>query len=81
MEEQKIKAVKEWPIPKDVSDVRSFLGLAGYYRRFVHKFSEIASPISELLQKDIIFKCTEKHDEAFTKIKRCFNYCTCFNNT
>ena len=69
MEEQKIKAVKEWPIPKDVSDVRSFLGLAGYYRRFVHKFSEIASPISELLQKDIIFKWTEKHDEAFKKLK------------
>jgi Reverse transcriptase (RNA-dependent DNA polymerase)/RNase H-like domain found in reverse transcriptase/Integrase zinc binding domain/Retroviral aspartyl protease/Chromo (CHRromatin Organisation MOdifier) domain len=69
MEEHKVKAVREWPVPKDVSDVRSFLGLAGYYRRFVYKFSEIASPISELLQKDIKFQWTDKQNEAFNKLK------------
>ena len=69
MEDHKVKAVKEWPVPKDVSDVRSFLGLAGYYRKFVRNFSEIAAPISELLQKDIVFKWGEEQSIAFEKLK------------
>lgn len=69
MEEQKVKAVRDWPVPKDVSDVRSFLGLAGYYRKFVRKFSEIASPLSELLQKNVVFKWTQQHDDAFNALK------------
>ena len=44
----KIQAIVDWPVPKTVHDVRSFLGLASYYRRFIHKFSHIATPLSDL---------------------------------
>ena len=43
---EKIKAIKEWPVPTDVSAVRSFMGIAGYYRRFVERISAIAYPIT-----------------------------------
>ena len=52
----KIEAVKEWPTPKNVADVRSFLGLAGYYRRFVKDFSKIAKPMTSLMKKDCKFE-------------------------
>ena len=45
---EKIKAVVEWPTPKSVTEIRSFLGLAGYYRRFVEGFSKIAGPMTRL---------------------------------
>eukprot|EP00253_Pinus_taeda_P020664 PITA_20664 len=48
VDSEKIKAIMEWPVPKDVADVRSFMGLAGYYRRFVEGFSKVAFPITSL---------------------------------
>lgn len=48
---KKIKAIMEWRQPKNVSEIRSFLGLAGYYRRFVEGFSLIAAPMTKLLRK------------------------------
>ena len=47
----KNQAVSEWPTPKNVSDIRSFLGLAGYYRIFMRDFSKIARPMTNLMQK------------------------------
>eukprot|EP00253_Pinus_taeda_P011096 PITA_11096 len=48
---EKIKAIMEWPVPKDVADIRSFMGLVGYYRRFVEGFSKVAFPITSLQKK------------------------------
>lgn len=52
---KKIKAVKEFKIPKNRTDVKSFLGLAGYYRKFVRNFSKIAKPLTDLTKKDTPF--------------------------
>ena len=48
---EKVSAVTKWEAPKNVGEIRSFLGLAGYYRRFIENFSKIANPMTELLQK------------------------------
>ena len=65
----KVKAIKEWPIPSSVTGVRSFLGLAGYYRRFVKEFSRIAMPLTDLLRTDIKFHWNESQQKAFHLLK------------
>jgi len=52
---EKIKAIQEWSVPKNVGDIRSFHRLASFYRRFVSHFSTIASPLNELVKKDTPF--------------------------
>jgi hypothetical protein len=69
MESSKIEAVTKWPQPKNVHEVRSFLGLAGYYRRFVKDFSMIASPLTELLHKNKKFDWTDVQELAFQQLK------------
>ena len=56
---QKIEAVVNWKLPKNVSEVRSFLGLAGYYRKFVEGFSRIAAPLTKLKRKDVKYDWVE----------------------
>jgi len=65
----KIKVVKEWPVPEDVHKVRSFLGLARYYRRFVPIFAEIAALLHALTMKNKKFERTMQCDHAFIKLK------------
>ncbi|KAG8489151.1 hypothetical protein CXB51_017187 [Gossypium anomalum] len=65
----KISAIVDWKPPRNVLEVRSFLGLAGYYRRFVEGFSMIATPLTRLLRKDIKFEWTEKCQQSFDKLK------------
>jgi len=66
---EKTEAIRNWPPPTNVSEIRSFLGLAGYYQRFIKNFAEIASPLSDLLKKEIPFSWTEVHQTAFDKLK------------
>jgi len=66
----KVAAVKEWPRPTNVSEVRSFLGLAGYYRRFVKDFSKIALPLTQLLRKEHKFNWTTECENSFQVLKQ-----------
>jgi hypothetical protein len=69
MDPAKVEAIMEWPAPMNVTEVHSFMGLAGYYRRFVEGFSKIANPITELQKKNKKFVWTEKCTEAFRRLK------------
>ena len=66
---EKVRAVKDWPIPVRVSEVRSFLGLCSYYRRFVKNFSTIARPLHRLTEKENNFKWTQECSDAFNHLK------------
>jgi hypothetical protein len=66
---EKIEAIKSWPTPKNISKVRSFMGLVGYYRRFIEGFSKIAHPITSLQKKGIKFEWTTKCEESFQHLK------------
>ena len=65
----KVHAVQAWPIPTDVSTHRQFLGLASYYRRYIHKFADVAAPLHGLTQKGVSFKWTSVHDNVFSFLK------------
>ena len=66
---QKIEAVKTWPRPMTPTEVRSFLGLAGYYRRFVEGFSSLSAPLTKLTQKAAKFQWTEACEHSFQELK------------
>nr|AAR89852.1 putative polyprotein [Oryza sativa Japonica Group]ABF99511.1 retrotransposon protein, putative, Ty3-gypsy subclass [Oryza sativa Japonica Group] len=65
----KVEAVTEWKAPKSVTEIRSFLGLAGYYRRFIEGFSKIARPMTQLLKKEKKFVWSEQCQESFEQLK------------
>ncbi|KAL7286467.1 hypothetical protein TKK_0019413 [Trichogramma kaykai] len=68
---KKTEAVVRFPTPKTVKNVRQFIGLAGYYRRFIEKFATIAKPLFKLLQKDTPFIWNEKAQKVFDTLKTC----------
>jgi hypothetical protein len=66
---RKVQEVMDWKPPKSVHQIRSFLGLAGYYRRFIPDFSRIAKPMTELLKKGVKFVWSEECDKAFHTLR------------
>jgi len=66
----KVESVTNWKQPTTVTEVRSFLGLAGYYRRFIEGFSKIARPMTELTKKDKKFVWTEACEKIFRQLKK-----------
>ena len=69
MDPAKVEAIMEWPVLMNVTEVRSFMGLAGYYRWFVKGFSKIENPIMEFQKKRKKFVWTKKCVEAFGRLK------------
>ena len=68
---QKVQAVVDWPRPTTVTEVRSFLGMAGYYRKFVQGFSQLAIPLTRLTRKAVPFEWTPECEFSFQKLKDC----------
>jgi hypothetical protein len=66
----KVASITEWESPKNAGDIQSFLGLAGYYRRFIENFSKIAKPMTELLKKDKKFEWTDSCEASFQELKK-----------
>ena len=67
---EKVRAIREYPVPKTVRDIRAFIGLAGYYRRHVRNFAELAKPLTNLTKKDIPFEWINEHQKAFEELKK-----------
>ncbi|GJW03205.1 putative reverse transcriptase domain-containing protein [Tanacetum coccineum] len=66
----KIESIKDWESPKTLTEIRQFLGLVGYYRRFIEGFSKIAKPMTKLTQKSVKFNWGEKEETAFQTLKQ-----------
>ncbi|KAI5641432.1 hypothetical protein M9H77_00033 [Catharanthus roseus] len=69
VDEGKVQAIKEWPTPRNASEVRSFHGLASFYRRFMKNFSTLASPLTDVIKKTEGFKWETKQEQAFQLLK------------
>ena len=72
MAADKVQAVRDWPEPRKVKDVQSFLGFANFYRRFIYNFSDIVVPLTRLTRKNIPFIFSEKQRAAFNLLKEAF---------
>ena len=69
LDPNKTEAIKNWPTPKNVIEVRYFMGLAGYYRRFIEGFSKFAHAITSLQNKGMKFEWTSRCEESFQRLK------------
>ena len=65
---ENIRAILEWPSPKNITELRGFIGICTYYRKFVKGFSKLTSPLTDLTKKDA-FKWNEEAEKAFQKMK------------
>ena len=72
MEPEKVKAIMEWEAPRSTRGVRAFVGFANYYRRFIHGFSILVAPLTELTKKGTPFKWGPEAQQAFEKLKAMF---------
>jgi hypothetical protein len=68
VDEAKIEAIKSWPIPATLTQLQSFLGLAGFYRRFVRDFSTIAAPLNDLTKKGVRFYSGAAQEHSFNTL-------------
>jgi len=72
MDQNKVKSVLEWPTPKNLKELQSFLGLCNFYRKFIKNFAKIMEPLRILLKKDNTFTWNNEADDAFNKLKAAF---------
>ena len=69
VQDDKIATVRDWPTPQNLTELRSFLGLCSYYRRFISGFADIAAPLHKLQRKNVAFVWTEEQSGAFNRLK------------
>ena len=67
---EKVEAVMSWERPKSVFEIRSFLGLVGYYRRFIEVFSRLVAPMTRMTRKEVKFDWDDRCEEAYQEMKR-----------
>ena len=77
VDESKVKAIKDWPTIENVSQVRSFHGFAGFYRRFVRDFNTIAALLNDLTKKGVTFQWGEPQEKAFQELKKRLSEAPC----
>lgn len=69
MDPSKVSAIIQWPLPQSVKQVRAFLGLSGYYRKFIQQYATLARPLTDLLKKDS-FRLSDAAQLAFENLKQ-----------
>jgi len=72
MSDAKVKTIQEWPEPKKVKDIQSFLGFANFYRCFIFNYSDIVIPLTHLTRKDAPWNFDDKCKRAFNALKQAF---------
>ena len=72
MDPTKLRGITEWPAPKTLRHLRSFLGFGNFYRRFIHHYSDLTKPLNELLQKKMKWNWSQRQEEAFETLKERF---------
>ena len=69
MDPKKVSVILAWPVPQDVTALRSFLGLSGFYRRFIEFYSLIATPMTDLLQEQVPYVWMPVQQDSFDTLK------------
>jgi len=80
MSDAKVKTIQEWPEPKKVKDIQSFLGFANFYRRFIFNYSDIVIPLTHLTRKDTPWNFDENCKNAFNTLKKAFTSAPIFTH-
>lgn len=68
-EKAKVQTISEWPIPTNLTEIKSFLGFTGYYQKFIRNFASLAEPLTRLLKKDVRFEWGPDQNTAFSSLK------------
>ena len=70
MDPKKVSVILAWPVPENITALRSFLGLSGFYRRFIGRYSQIAAPLTDLLQDKVPYVWTSLQQQSFEALKQ-----------
>ena len=72
MDQSKVQAIQDWPEPRKVKDIQSFLGFANFYRRFISDYSDIVVPLTRLTRKGVVWNFSDDARKSFEALKAAF---------